>query len=205
MKKLKTMMALIMCLILTLSTFGQEKYTFYDNIYSGNRYDIEIESKDTTKYKTRYSLYIYMMSLDKLSKSGGIMVGEKGHDEFVTTLIEAQDKYNEWVKTAEENNVLEIDKTMSLKTRVSGYFLYGTKWNLVSIIDLTFDFKIINGKNLLIVRTNRMASSSNKFMTHDGFVFVFSSTEEITEFLDIISKNKIIEFIGKPKNTDLFK
>ena len=94
---------------------------------------------------------------------------------------------------------------MSLKTKVSGYFLYGSKWNFQFTINLTFDFKIINGKNLLIVRTGKMTSSSNQFMTHDGLVFVFSNTEEITDFLDLISKDKITEFINKPKATDLFK
>jgi len=195
------MMILMMCSVMTIVTFGQEKYTSYDNVYIGSKYDVQISSKDSTKY----TLYVDMMSLDKLSKSGGVMIDEKAHEKFTTTLLEAQVKYEEWIKTANENNVTELDKTMTLKTKVSGYFLYGSKWNFQFVVNLTFDFKIIDGKNLLIVRTGKMTSSSNQFMTHDGFVFVFSSTEEITEFLDVLYKDKITEFITKPKAVDLFK
>ncbi len=201
MKNVKMMITLMMCSVMTIVTFGQEKYTSYDNVYSGSKYDVQISSKDSTKY----TLYVDMMSLDKLSKSGGVMIDEKAHEKFTATLLEAQVKYGEWVKTASDNNVTELDKTMTLKTKVSGYFLYGSKWNFQFVVNLTFDFKIIDGKNLLIVRTGKMTSSSNQFMTHDGFVFVFSSTEEITEFLDVLSKDKITEFITKPKAVDLFK
>ena len=201
MKNLKMMMTLMMCSAMTIITFSQEKYTSYDNVYSGSKYDVQISSKDSTSYK----LYVDMMSLDKLSKSGGVMLDENAHEKFISTLLEAQIKYEEWIKTANVNNVTELDKTMTLRTKVSGYFLYGSKWNFQFVVNLTFDFKIIDGKSLLIVRTGKMTSSSNQFMTNDGFVFVFSSTEEITEFLDVLSKDKITEFITKPKAVDLFK
>jgi hypothetical protein len=201
MKNLKMMMTLMMCSAMTIITFSQEKYTSYDNLYSGSKYDVQISSKDSTSYK----LYVDMMSLDKLSKSGGVMLDENAHEKFISTLLEAQIKYEEWIKTANVNNVTELDKTMTLRTKVSGYFLYGSKWNFQFVVNLTFDFKIIDGKSLLIVRTGKMTSSSNQFMTNDGFVFVFSSTEEITEFLDVLSKDKITEFITKPKAVDLFK
>lgn len=201
MKNLKMMMTLMMCSAMTIITFSQEKYTSYDNVYSGSKYDVQISSKDSTSYK----LYVDMMSLDKLSKSGGVMLDENAHEKFISTLLEAQIKYEEWIKTANDNNVTELDKTMTLRTKVSGYFLYGSKWNFQFVVNLTFDFKIIDGKSLLIVRTGKMTSSSNQFMTNDGFVFVFSSTEEITEFLDVLSKDKITEFITKPKAVDLFK
>ncbi len=194
-------MTLMMCSAMTIITFSQEKYTSYDNLYSGSKYDVQISSKDSTSYK----LYVDMMSLDKLSKSGGVMLDENAHEKFISTLLEAQIKYEEWIKTANVNNVTELDKTMTLRTKVSGYFLYGSKWNFQFVVNLTFDFKIIDGKSLLIVRTGKMTSSSNQFMTNDGFVFVFSSTEEITEFLDVLSKDKITEFITKPKAVDLFK
>jgi len=202
MKKIKMMMmTLIMCSVMNIVTFGQEKYTSYDNLYSLSKYDVEISSKDSTTYR----LYVNMMSLDKIFKSGGVIIDENSHEKFTKTLLESQVKYEEWVKIANDNNVKELDKTMSLKTKVIGYFLYGSEWNFQTFVNLIFDFKIINGKNLLIVRTGEMISSSNQFMKNDGFVFVFSSTEEITEFLDVLSKDKITKFIKKPKSVDLFK
>lgn len=201
MKKIFLILKFVVLVVLYSISFAQESYNSYSNLYSGNKYDIQISYKDSLKY----TLYIDMMSMDRLSKSGGIMVDKKEHEKFIKTLEEAKLKYEEWVKIAIDNNVTDLDKSMSLQTRVGGYFSYGSKWNFQYIVNLSFDFKIINDKKLLIVRTGKMTSSSNQFMTHDGFVFVFSNTEEITEFLDIISRNQINEFILKPKSSELFK
>ena len=201
MKKIFLILKFVVLVVLYSISFAQESYNSYSNLYSGNKYDIQISYKDSLKY----TLYIDMMSMDRLSKSGGIMVDKKEHEKFIKTLEEAKLKYEEWVKIAIDNNVTDLDKSMSLQTRVGGYFSYGSKWNFQYIVNLSFDFKIINDKKLLIVRTGKMTSSSNQFMTHDGFVFVFSNTEEITEFLDIISRNQINEFVLKPKSSELFK
>ena len=42
-------------------------------------------------------------------------------------------------------------------------------------------------------------------MTHDGFVFVFQNEKEIEEFINILSTEKVVEYMNKPKSTDLFK
>ena len=42
-------------------------------------------------------------------------------------------------------------------------------------------------------------------MKVDGFVLVFSSVNEIDNFTNEISTQKINEFINKPKSKDLFK
>ena len=43
-------------------------------------------------------------------------------------------------------------------------------------------------------------------MTHDdGFVFVFQNEKEIDDFVNVLSVDKVQEFMNKPKSTDLFK
>lgn len=189
---------LIMCL--SGMSFGQEKYTTYDNLYDGKIYEIQMSFKDTAKY----DLYIDMMSLDNLSKFGGIIINEKQHLSLLLTLNDVKLKYNEWVKTAIDNNVTELNKTMSYNTKVGAYFQYGREWQFQFIVNLTFDFKIIDGQNLLIARTGKLTSSSNQYMTHDGFVFIFQNDGEINDFINVISIDKVQDFIKKPKATDLF-
>ena len=146
-----------------------------------------------------------MMSMDKLLESGGILITEKEHDLFLSTLNEAKVKYTEWVTTAKETNVTDLLKSMIYKVEVVGFFKYGSKWNFQYGVNLTFDFAIVNGKNLLIVRTGKLTPLSNQYMTHDGFVFVFQNEKEIDDFVNVLSVDKVKEFMNKPKSTDLFK
>lgn len=193
--------------LLTLTVFeiyAQEKFTTYDNTYGGKTYEIKITSKD----KDKFTLYIDAMSLDEIHDVGGIMVIEKQHQDFLNAIAEAKLKYEEWVKTAIENNVKELDKSMIIKSKVGAYFQYGD-WNFQFLVNLKFDFKILESKGelkyLLIIRTGKLQSSSNQFKKVDGFVLVFSSIKEIDEFTTAISAEKITEFINKPKKDALFK
>jgi len=191
--------------LLTLQSSAQEEFTSYDNTYIGKTYDIQISVKE----KDKFSLYIDAMSLDRMHETGGIIIDQKQHQDFLNALAEAKEKYQEWVKTAKENNVKELDKTMTMKSKAGGYFLYGSKWNFQFLVNLKFDFKILESKGeikyLLLIRTGELQSSSNQFMKVDGFVLAFSSIKEIDEFVSAISIEKITEFASKPKKDELFK
>jgi len=206
MKTIKTMTNIVKFLTICFLTFttvegySQEKFTTYDNTYVGKTYNIQISSKD----KDNFTLYIEAMSVDRLHNEGGIMLKDKYHQDFLNAIAEAKIKYEEWVKTAKENNVKEMSKSMTVRSKVGGYFLYGD-WNFQYAVNLTFDFKILESKYLLIIRTGELQSSSNQFMKVDGFVLVFSSVNEIDSFTNEISTQKINEFINKPKSKDLFK
>lgn len=204
MRKNVTLIGIIL-LTLGLNVNAQDKFTTYDNEYAKKTYDIQISLKDNDKF----TLYINAMSLDNLHETGGFMVDDKKYQGFIDALNEAKSKYQEWEQTAKSNNVKELDKEMPIKSKVAGYFLYGSDWHFQYIVNLTFDFKILESdgeiKYLLIVRSGKMQSSSNQFMDVDGVVLVFTSANEIQEFVDSISLNKINEFKNKPKSEDLFK
>jgi uncharacterized protein (DUF1330 family) len=204
MRKNATLIGIIL-LTLGLNVNAQDKFTTYDNAYAKKTYDIQISLKDNDKF----TFYIDAMSLDNLHEKGGFMVDDKKYQGFIDALTEAKSKYQEWEQTAKSNNVKELDKEMPIKSKVAGYFLYGSDWHFQYIVNLTFDFKILESegeiKYLLIVRSGKMQSSSNQFMDVDGVVLVFTSANEIQEFVDSISLNKINEFRNKPKSEDLFK
>jgi hypothetical protein len=205
MTKKKTYLGIIALVLIGLNLKAQEKFTTYDNIYAKKTYDILLSSKDNDKFK----LFIDAMSLDKLHETGGFIVDDEKYQGFIDALNEAKIKYQEWEQIAKVNNVKELDKEMPIKSSVAGYFLYGDDWQFQFHVNLTFDFKILESdgeiKNLLIVRSGKMQSSSNQFMEVDGFVLVFSSAKEIQDFVDSISLEKIKEFKNKPKSEDLFK
>lgn len=200
--------AILTASLIVTSTFqikAQEKFSTYDNTYAGKSYEIQVSAKNNEKF----TLYIDAMSLDRIHEKGGISIDQKNHQDFLNALTEAKLKYEEWVKTAKDNNVKEFDKTMTIKSKAGGYFLYGSKWNFQFLVNLKFDFKILESKGetkyLLLIRTGELQSSSNQFMKVDGFVLVFSSSKEIDDFVNAISTEKITEFLNKPKKDDLFK
>lgn len=205
MKKHLSILAMVFLMLFSIEGNTQEKFTSYDNTYSGKTYEIKI----STSEKEKFSLYIDALSLDRTHEKGGLIIDQKYYDEFISAISEAKLKYAEWVKTAKDNNVKELSKTMTIKSRSGSYFMFGSKWNFQFLVNLKFDFRVIdsNGemKYLLLIKTGELKSSSNQFMKVDGLALIFSSESEIDEFTSAISKDKITEFSSKPKKEELFK
>jgi hypothetical protein len=198
----------ILCLVVGVlfgfSSLAQEKFASYENSYVGKFYPIQITSKDNEKF----TLYIDAFSLDATHELGGININEKNYQGFIDALNDSKVKYEEWVKTAKDNNVNQLDKQMPFKSRADAYFLYGSKWNFQFDFNLTYDFRILDVKGetkyLLLVKTGELKSSSNQFMKVRGVTLIFESSKEIDTFLSFISKDKIDQFINKPKKEALF-
>ena len=86
-----------------------------------------------------YILWVYMMSMDNLRKTGGIIISEKQHDLFLSTLNEAKTKYTERVTIAKENNVTDLSKSMIYKVEVGSFFAYGGETYFQFVVDLIFN------------------------------------------------------------------
>lgn len=205
MKIFTKLLILFIYVLTTIKANAQEKFSTYDNTVSDKTYNIDIISEAPDKF----TLYIDAMSFDKLHTKGGITIDHNQHHKFFDAILQAKEKYQEWVKTAKENDVKDLSKTMTIKTKAGGYFKYGSKWQLQFRVTLKFDFRIIESKGeikyLLLIKTGELQSSTNQYMKMDGFALVFSSTEEMDEFTESISKKKITEFLNTPKKEDLFK
>lgn len=205
MKTFIKFLTICFCALIAQTSKAQEKFSTYDNTYSDKTYEIKVFSKE----KDKFSIYIDALSLDATYEKGGIYMDEKQHEIFLNAITEAKTKYAEWVKTAKENNVKELHKLIAVKSKVSGYFMYGSKWNFQFTVNLKFEFKILESvgetKYLLIIRTGELQSSSNQFIKVDGFVLVFGSVAEIEEFTTIILKEKVLDFVNAPKKEELFK
>lgn len=197
--------ALLVVILSSAKVKAQEKFDTYEISFIKKTYPILISVSD----KDDYSLYIHAFSLDKISEDGGISIKRGKYQDFVNALTEAKGKYEEWVKTAKENNIKELDKLMNISSVVDGYFMYGENWKFQFGVFLKFEFKIreFDGivQHLLLVKTGELQSSSNEYIKMDGVALVFMSAKEIDDFLAKISIDKIIEFQNKPKKEDLFK
>jgi hypothetical protein len=187
-------------------TTAQEKYATYRNSYVDKDYDISVSFNDP-----KFSIYIDGMPFDRIRDSGGFSVDEKSYPGFIRDLKAAREKYSEWIEVAKANNVTVLDKSVELKPQVvTGYFMGGSKFYFDFSVRPEFDFKILDKesglKYLMIVRSGKMAASSNEYIDTDGFGLVFTSVAEMDEFIELIGTEKLTEFKNISKNKDtLFK
>jgi hypothetical protein len=206
MKNSNPIYIIILILLLPFDLFGQEVFGSYESSYFEEKFDLKFSDKD----KGKFNLYISAMSFDRLADEGGINFGDKSkYEAFISTLNQAKLKYQEWVLTAKQNNVEEVSKAMSFKTRCGSHFLYGREWHFQFFVTLQYEFKILkkgdNIQYLLIIKTGQLQASDNQFMKVDGFVIVFTSETEIQDFIDALSIDKIEALKNKNKAKELFK
>lgn len=208
MKSLKLLL-IILVLCTSVTVFSQqEKYETYIDPYKGGEHPISIVKGK----KGKFSLLINAVSFDSYNLTGGLMIPEKQLPGFLQNIGEAKVKYEMWIKTAKENNVTDLSKEIPIESkRISGYFYYGDKWMFDYSVYPTFQFWVHIPENselvnyYLIIRTGKLISSSNEYINCKGYGIVFTNPEEATSFGNMISSEKINEFINSPKDSELFK
>jgi hypothetical protein len=202
MKNSITFITLCLFILTSMESSAQEKFATYDNTYIGETYDIKLSLEEE-------ELYIDAVSFDELYDKGGIKISKKQAPDFLNAIAEAKTKYKEWVKVAKENDVLELNKSMDIKSKVGSYFLYNREWKSQLSVELSFDFQILEVEGELIyllnISTGELRASSNDNLFVNGFSLIFCSENEIEAFTNEISRQKIEAFIAKPKEKELFK
>ena len=205
MENIQKLLVLLTIFSLNQISSAQELLSSYGSTYFSNNYNVRI----TGKSKDKFTLYIETQSLDNHIKSGGISINQKHYTKFINALSDAKLKYQEWINTAKENEITEFEKKMAIDNLVDGFFLSGGNWHFHFWVQLQYEFKIITVDNitkyLLLIRTGKLTSSSNKYTNADDFVLVFSSADEIQLFMDSISSDTISNFMGRTKTQSLFK
>lgn len=152
-------------------------------------------------------IFIEGFSMDNTSNDGMFIIDVKKIEQFKAYLTEMKNKYVEWTETAKTNNVTELDKEIpySNKNTYSAGFKYGS-WQFDFSVTPTARFKIIDKEILLIIESQKLQSSSNRYIDSKGLVLVFSSVNEIQDLINQLDITKMNESIKKDTSkNDLFK
>jgi len=193
---------LLILLFSSILTYSQEKFDSYNSSYFKKDFPILIAEKNDKSIQ----FYIDVNSMDKSSKTAMLVLDSKSIDEFKTMVLSLKDIYIKWKKTAVDNKVTELDKAVEDKRiSVTSAFNYG-KWNFDFSTQLTAKFKIINNIPLMIIESDGLESSSNKFIKSDGFVIVFALDNEFDALVSKIDLTKANDYFAKKSGKeDLFK
>jgi hypothetical protein len=199
---MKKILFLSFLFLFNYSLFSQNKFETYNSSYFNKDYSISIAENDNKSI----DFYIQVSSMDKISKDATLLINSKNLEEFKSFIIDIKETYKKWCQTATENKVAELNKNVEYKKlSYTSAFLYG-KWHFDFSTDISANFRIINDKYLMIVKSDQLNASGNQYIKSDGFVIVFNSEKEFDDFLSKLDIAKATNFFAeKISKEDLFK
>jgi hypothetical protein len=181
---------------------AQDKFDTYNSSYFNTNYDISISNDDKNSIK----FWIMCSSMDKLSKQSLLLLNFDELAKFKTFVSSLKNTYSNWKKTAIDNKVTDLSKEVEYeRLNFPSAFQYG-KWHFDFSTNISAKFKIVDGKYLMIIKSDGLEASNNKYIKSDGFVIVFSSETEFDALLTKLDSNKALEYFNNKKSKeDLFK
>lgn len=196
------MKKIILLFLISSYSFAQEKYENYKSSYFDKEFYINISKEEDSSIK----FWIETNSMDKTSRESLVIIESKNLENFKELLIKAKETYVKWKNTAIQNDVTELSKDLELENfNTSSGFKYGN-WYFDFSTNLSFNFRVFKEKYLLILQSDELTTSSNKYIKSNGYVIVFDSQESVDLFLNKLDINKAQEFFNNKKTKeDLFK
>ena len=201
---MKKIVLLAFATVFCLASFAEDKISDYSMSYFGEKtYDIEV----TPVKNGTFTFYIYCEPKGSTEKIGFSLKSKK-IEEFCNQLNAIKPKFEEWSKTAKDNNVTDYDKKFDTDfSSVDALFLYGSKWCFTYNIRFKPYFKVTkDGECLVVFNVGELTAASNRFMSTKGFMMVFKSSDEIDEFIKALDTQKVLNKGEKDVEKDnLFK
>lgn len=213
---MKKIFIIIVMVLLTTTAFGQHlssNWTSEDGQYMGREYTTFYDSytkeeKDILILKDPNCKYSIQLDMDPMEKPtynyGGILISDKQHQNFLSTLAKVQTKYEELIKTAKQNKTKKLYKPLPYKVKVGTWYNFCTEYSYNNVfVDLSFTFKVVNGNQfLLVVNTGNIREEdedSGCVLDFKGFKWVFTNPDEIETLINLISIENVNRFRNKNK------
>lgn len=201
---MKTLLTTLLILFSSIIIIAQEVYDTYElDFYMPHRAEFELLASEDRLFTDVYAE-------GKEFGEAYLHMNEKGQQKLMQALKQVKPVFLEWSKTAEDNDVKDYLKEIKVKKRVFGgvSFFYGSKWRTNSMVELKFYFWVDEEGNhkMIISSANEIKSSDNQFMKLKSMQIVFSSVEEIDDFMRKFNSQYASEFLKKKSDKDdLFK
>lgn len=188
----------LLALVLSLSINAQEAVDSYYSSYLKEDYEI-LASTDNGVLK------IYLNVGGEYESDNVIfMMEDKKINEFINSLKQVKIKYQEWSETAKNNNITEMDKEFDIDFPRVDVAWFSSDWWFSFNSILNPYFKVTSSGKCLVVFTNKVTSSSNKYIDKKYYL-VFSNAKEIDELTNKINPASLKEKLNKKQNVqDLF-
>lgn len=191
-------------LLLCASCLAERKVSEYSMSY----FDGEVFNIETTDIKNgKFSYFIYTKPRGN-GKECGIELQSKNIAKFIEVLRSIEGKFEEWTKTAVDNNVTDFAKPYDVYLpTVSCFFKYGTKWKFTLGVKIKPGFMVTkSGKCVTTINLGELTASDNRYMHHPGMMLMFETVQEIEDFCNAIDPSLAQENNEVQQNkADLFQ
>ena len=184
----KRSILLIFILFCVHKAVSQDAFTSYFNSFHAFENPILLTLKNQN-----FTLWISGIPVGE-QQAGGIAVKESQYQSFIESLKYAQQEYKIWREDIESGKKTKLNKSLRLFFNSDAFFKTD-KWNYDHNLYLKFNLVAKSYKDssayYLIIGTGNLKSVNYGTIRSEGFEIVFSNEDEILQFMDSISIDKI--------------
>jgi len=186
---------ILFAFVLSSSTlFSQQNFESYYSEYFKMDFKIDIDKNNFDVV----SFWINAMPLDQQTKKISIKASERELKDFKEFLISSKSIFAEWRKISLDNKVEKIYKEIENKRLMLTIgFINNSDWEFSYNAVIVSYFVILEGKDPILMIRNNLNLKSTKNESTEGFAIVFSSVDEIDDFVDKLDFNKAKEQLNK--------
>jgi hypothetical protein len=156
-----------------------------------------------------YEVYLHAVSHDVLVKETGLLISKDSLHVFLTEIQLAFEKYKEWTKVVQKNQVVDYAKDIPLETSTNAFFMSGGKFHYAEDLPLRYTFKAIPSKKgvktQVLLHSTKFLSNENEFIHCKGFSIPLSSSGDFENLISALQPSKISSFLQTRTYDKLFK
>ena len=160
-------------------------------------------------FPENYQVYLHAVSHDVLVKETGMLIPKDSLQYFLTEIQVAFDKYKEWTKVAQKNQVNEYSRDIPLETSTNAFFISGGKIHYSDGLPLRYTFKAVASKKgvktQVLLHSTKFLSKENEFIHCKGFSIPLSSSDDFENLISALQPSKINTFLETRTYDNLFR
>lgn len=196
MKKLSTLLAV---LLISLAAHAGPTVESYKSSFFGKEYSI-VALQENEKID---KVFIEIQAAS--SKKACIVVRGIYLELFKTALELVRDKYCDWVKIAQDNNITEMKKEFGIEFPPVIVAWQGSEWWFDLEQNVNMSFLIVDNKRFVAVWNQKVTASSNEYIDEDVY-FVFEGAEDFNDLISQLDYQRILDkLLNRKKTEDLFQ
>ena len=201
---MKKVALLSIILLIFFSTYSQKLLdTFYSSYYE-KTFKIELGYIERGSYLIKLETHCP----DSIIEESGLLINVTEIDDFIENIQISKEKYIEWRNIAINKNVRNYtSRIVTNPFQTIGYFNFNNEWKFNKINPI-FGFYVYEKEDklyhLLAVGTQKFSDIVDDHIECEGSFLMFTSIEEIDDFLDIIKSKEIKEYFSKEEIDHLF-
>lgn len=195
MKKTITTIYFVLFIILLANSQEKKHFTKYENTYAQRSYDIKIKYDDTSNYK----IEIDLMTYDNRYLEGGLVLTHKTLPGFLEALDSAMEYYSKWVVPAKARKGSKKNVQYFQEEKIIGFFDEKKKTRIDFPLRVKYQYRVLKHKDDLIyvldIATGKIRAQHGNQYTVQSFSMLFLSAQEIHDFKELITIDKVKAFI----------